>query len=74
MGFDKHDELTILSVKGVVRSNIIDGGDTVVLHVCCADGEPAAILLPREVARALAETLSKKVAEAAAMAAQRSES
>jgi len=71
MGIDKPDELKILSVRAVTRAEVIDGGDTVALRICCADGQPAAILVPREVARAMAETLSEKVTEAAAKIARR---
>ena len=73
MSVDKPHDLTILSVRAVTRSDVIDGGDTIVLRICRADGHPAAILVPRDVARAMAETLNESVAEAAARVVGRSE-
>ncbi|MCJ2049652.1 hypothetical protein [Methylobacterium sp. J-070] len=71
MGFDKPDEPMILSARTLTDAEVIDGGDTVALRVCCADGRPAAILVPRDVARSMAETLNEKVAEAAARVTER---
>lgn len=67
------NELTIISLRELTRADVIDGGDTLALRICCADGQPAALLVPREVARGMVELLSEKVAEASARATGRPE-
>jgi hypothetical protein len=71
MAFDSPDELMILSTRRVLGAEIIDGGDTIVLRVCRADGKPAAIFVPRTAAQAMAQILSEKLDEAASSAATR---
>jgi hypothetical protein len=45
-----------------VRSETIDGGDTIVLHMHGADGTPLALLMPRQAAQAVRAAIHNELA------------
>lgn len=62
MAHDEEAKPRILSTRALVNAETIDGGDTIVLHMRAADGEPASVLMPRHVAQAVRAAIDAEFA------------